>query len=313
MEHANKLISAASAFALLAVALALSLAPVSAADTAYDQDLGQFYSYTVFFGFDGEETESILWDFGDGSETSADWNVTHTFSAKGTYYVTQTATNPLGSSVAVYKVQIMGFPVITFSTDGGSAVGSIQQTAYDVAAAVPEAPSKDGYTFGGWYKDSGLTTAVDWSEKITSSATYYAKWTVASGSGYVVTFVVGESNTYRTVAAGGTVTAPADPVVENHAFGGWYTDAACTAAYDFTSAVTGNMSLYAKLTANGGDDDHDGSNTGTETIAPIAIAVAGLLMTVGGAYLSRYGFSIAGIILIGFALAVQFGVIGWPF
>ena len=99
----------------------------------------------------------------------------------------------------------------------------------------------------------------------------------------------------------------------NHTFGGWYTDAACTTVYDFTSTVTGNMSLYAKLTANGGDDDYDGSNTGTETIAPIAIAVAGLLMTVGGAYFSRYGFSIAGIILIGFALAVQFGVIGWPF
>ena len=75
--------------------------------------------------------------------------------------------------------------------------------------------------------------------------------------GNILREVVGESNTYKTVAAGGTVTAPADPVVENHTFGGWYTDAACTTAYDFSSAVTGNMSLYAKLTANGSGGDSD--------------------------------------------------------
>ena len=35
-----------------------------------------------------------------------------------------------------------------------------------------------------------------------------------------------------------------------YTFGGWYTDEACTKAYDFAAPVTGNMTLYAKWTIN---------------------------------------------------------------
>ncbi|MDO4478533.1 MAG: cell wall-binding repeat-containing protein [Lachnospiraceae bacterium] len=43
-------------------------------------------------------------------------------------------------------------------------------------------------------------------------------------------------------------TQPAVPVEEGYVFGGWYTDAACTAGheYDFTSNVTAETTLYAK-------------------------------------------------------------------
>jgi hypothetical protein len=189
MEHANRLISARIGIRIAGGgALALSLAPVSAADTAYDQDLGQFYSYTVFFGFDGEETESILWDFGDGSETSARLERDAHILREGNVLRDADGDQParlLGRRV--YKVQIMGFPVITFSTDGGSAVGSIQQTAYDVAAAGSRSTLQGRIHVRRMVQgERAHTCRVDWSEKITSSATYYAKWTVASGSGYVV-------------------------------------------------------------------------------------------------------------------------------
>ena len=69
----------------------------------------------------------------------------------------------------------------------------------------------------------------------------------------------------QTPASGSTVTKPADPTREGYTFAGWYTDAACTKAYDFSAAVTADMTLYAKWTKNavtpGGNGD-SGSNGG---------------------------------------------------
>lgn len=69
----------------------------------------------------------------------------------------------------------------------------------------------------------------------------------------------------QTPASGSTVTKPADPTREGYTFAGWYTDEACTEAYDFSAAVTADMTLYAKWTKNavtpGGNGD-SGSNGG---------------------------------------------------
>ena len=75
----------------------------------------------------------------------------------------------------------------------------------------------------------------------------------------------GSSVKDQTPASGSTVTKPADPTREGYAFGGWYTDEACTKAYDFSAAVTADMTLYAKWTKkatdnNGGSGGNGGSN-----------------------------------------------------
>lgn len=74
---------------------------------------------------------------------------------------------------------------------------------------------------------------------------------------YTVTF---ESNCDTAVAsqefepsvpeANRKVTKPADPTRTGYTFGGWYTDAACTNAYNFSSTVNGSFTLYAKWTLN---------------------------------------------------------------
>ena len=52
----------------------------------------------------------------------------------------------------------------------------------------------------------------------------------------------------QTVADGGAAVKPADPTETGWTFGGWYTDAACTAVFDFSTPVTGNVKLFAKWT-----------------------------------------------------------------
>lgn len=60
----------------------------------------------------------------------------------------------------------------------------------------------------------------------------------------------GSSVSDQTPASGSALAKPADPTREGYTFGGWYTDAACTKAYDFATAVTADLTLYAKWTKN---------------------------------------------------------------
>ena len=74
----------------------------------------------------------------------------------------------------------------------------------------------------------------------------------------------------QTPASGSTVTKPADPTRDGYTFAGWYTDEACTKAYDFSAAVTADMTLYAKWTKkaadnNGGSGGNGGSGSGNGT------------------------------------------------
>ena len=104
---------------IMCLAGTMILSSESDAEQEYDKSLGSFWSYTVQFIFDGSSTQSIEWDFGDGT-TSTEWNPKHTFSEKGTYYVTQTLTNTVGTTSSVYKVEILGFPYITLVYNNGS-------------------------------------------------------------------------------------------------------------------------------------------------------------------------------------------------
>lgn len=59
----------------------------------------------------------------------------------------------------------------------------------------------------------------------------------------------GGSDVPEQIRANAAATKPADPTRSGYDFGGWYTDKACTAAYDFTQPVTDNVTLYAKWEA----------------------------------------------------------------
>lgn len=67
---------------------------------------------------------------------------------------------------------------------------------------------------------------------------------------YTVTFNSnGGSDVPGQIRANAAATKPADPTRSGYVFAGWYTDEACTAAYDFTQPVTDSVTLYAKWEA----------------------------------------------------------------
>lgn len=135
---------------------------------------------------------------------------------------------------------------VTFNTNGGSAVPEIYANKNQTIAA-PTAPTRTGYTFGGWFKDANLTTPWNFAtDVVTAATTLFAKWNPIL---YTVTFSTdgGTAVAPVQVAYNSTFTAPTSPTKTDLIFGGWYKDAALTNTWDFaTDVVLGNTTLYAK-------------------------------------------------------------------
>ena len=84
----------------------------------------------------------------------------------GTFYSTITGSGTV--SGATYH------RIVTFDSNGGSEVSS-QDILKDSTATEPTAPTKEDYTFEGWYKGD---TLYDFDTPVTENITLTAKWTV---------------------------------------------------------------------------------------------------------------------------------------
>ena len=134
---------------------------------------------------------------------------------------------------------------VSFSTGEDTISVEDQAVTYPAAVTRPKDPTRRGYTFGGWYTDEACTNAYDFSQPVTKDMTLHAKWTINT---HTVTFdsLEGSPVDVETADYGTPVTKPEDPTKTGYTFGGWYTDEACTKAYDFATPVTGDRILYAK-------------------------------------------------------------------
>ena len=140
---------------------------------------------------------------------------------------------------------------VSFDVDGGSAVAS-QTIADGEKVTTPAAPTKAGYTFGGWYTSNAYTTVFDFNSTITANTVVYAKWiTIPIPVPHTVSFDVdgGSMVAPQTIADGGKVSAPTAPTKPGHTFGGWYTSNAYTTPFDFDKGITANTVVYAKWIA----------------------------------------------------------------
>lgn len=120
------------------------------------------------------------------------------------------------------------------------------------------------HVIDGWYidgcKDAASTSRWSISPCSSVNADYAEKYTVpdtaitaeialkaAHGSGHTVTFnTQGGSRVYSQTVFSGTAVEPDVPTKDGYVFDGWYKNQLCTEAYDFSTSVTEDITLYAK-------------------------------------------------------------------
>ena len=191
----------------------------------------------------------------DGWYTDKDCTTAYDFSSKVT------------GDITLYAKWNINSYTVSFDSNGGSSVAA-QSVTYNTAVPKPADPSKTGFTFAGWFTDKDGKNAYDFSSKVTGDITLYAKWNINS---YTVSFdsnggssVAAQSVTYNTAAS-----KPADPSMTGCTFAGWFTDKNCTTAYDFSSKVTGAITLYAKWNINSctvSFDSNGGSSVAAQSV-----------------------------------------------
>ncbi len=157
---------------------------------------------------------------------------------------------------------------VTLKGNGGSwSDGKTERTLAVTADArlstqTFEMPVWSARGFTGWYLDAQCTQSYNPTTAIQANVELYAGWQI----GYIATFDAGEgaweNPSGREVFVAPTkdangnnttvVTRPqTTPVREGYVFVDWYADADCLIAYDFSTVITGDVTLYAGWTPEG--------------------------------------------------------------
>ena len=152
-----------------------------------------------------------------------------------------------GAYVTVDLGKANGTPVvytITFNSNDGTLVPSQNVNAGEKLTELTPAPTREGFTFDGWYEDSTFSTKFNFDTPITDNMTLYAKWTENK---YTLTFDAnGGSGTMTPVTdLTGEYTLPANEFTapSGKQFKGWSltTDGAIVTKVDMTE----NRTVYA--------------------------------------------------------------------
>ena len=118
----------------------------------------------------------------------------------------------VAEDINLYAKWTLNQYTITFDTDGGSDVDSLS-VDYGDTVTKPADPTRDGYTFDGWYSDKDFKTAWDFNTQISDNITLYAKWTEIPT--YTVTVAASSHGSVTanptSAAAGETVTLTIAP------------------------------------------------------------------------------------------------------
>lgn len=164
---------------------------------------------------------------------------------------------------------------VTFNSNGGSSVPS-QTIESGKTASRPSNPTKNGYTFTGWYTSSG--SAYNFNSGVTSNITLYAHWqenakptptptpatpstpapttpstpsnpTTPSTTYYKVKFDLNGGSgeiAEQNIEKNGKASKPAtEPTKSNTTFKGWYTSNDCKSEFNFDTKITKETTIYA--------------------------------------------------------------------
>ncbi|MCR4735766.1 MAG: InlB B-repeat-containing protein [Treponema sp.] len=169
----------------------------------------------------GSNGVSVTWTSSNSAVISNDGVVTRPAFADGNASVTLTATLSKGSAsdTKAFSLTVIALTpysyVVTFDSQSADTLASpasitVTEPATTVAS-LPSAPSKDGFTFGGWFtEENGSGSEFTASTVVSENITVYAKWTAVvtpteqyayaiNGSGYLFKRSVTADSTWSVV------------------------------------------------------------------------------------------------------------------
>ena len=161
---------------------------------------------------------------------------------------------------------------MTFDSNGGSAVTPVTDIGEGATVTEPSAPSKTGYTFGGWYEQSDFSVAA-WdfaTDKMPAKdVTLYAKWTPTT---YAISYELNGGTNYPSAITSYTIASQTitlgTPSKFGFVFDGWYDTANFdnVAVTDIATGSTGDKELYAKWSVDPAAPVTDGTPEIGETV-----------------------------------------------
>ena len=198
--------------------------PVTAAMVSGFDSSAPATSQTLTITYEGKTT---TYDVSISDTAPVTYDITVSAGANGTASASA-ASATAGTTITVTATPDSGYELdkITYTPEGGSETDITSTRSFTMPAAK--------VTVNASFKASSVTPPVP--------------------TTYTVTFKDGENTlSTQTVNEGDKATKPADPTASGWTFGGWYKEAACNNAFNFSTPITGNITLYAKWTKVAGD------------------------------------------------------------
>ncbi len=240
---------------------AISVSPIPTGTVTFNSDGAVYVTKTVNIG---ESIGSVAWP---ADPTQSGYTFGGWFTGENGTGTEFTSATQVDSTITVYAKWTLNPPeqyTVSFETNGGTAVSPITLNSGTQIETAP-VTTKEGFSFVGWYTDSGFNTEFDFDTPIVNSIILYAKWTVNPPEQYTVSFETngGTAVTPITLNSGTQIVTAPVTTKTWYSFTGWYIDSEFNTEFDFDTPITNNITLYAKWTYSGGGGGGGGGNDNT--------------------------------------------------
>ena len=206
---------------------------------------------------------------------------------------------------------------VNVSYDANGGTGTMESMTGDVGSEIVIAQNgfaRSDYTFTGWNTQAdGQGTAYKPGDSFTltdKDTVLYAQWNKLVTVSFDLCGHGGANISSQTFVSGNKASEPTAPKEDGWVFGGWYTEKGCQYRFSFDSAVTSDITLYAKWDRV---TTVVSAPVATPTPSPAPAAAATKTATVKNAAIPQTSdaFPMEGLLALLAVGAVGFGAAGW--
>jgi uncharacterized repeat protein (TIGR02543 family) len=159
----------------------------------------------------------------------------------------------VGTVKQTIRVKVIRNYSIDFVLNGGTLseeqIEAYSNLPYGTWVETPPAPTREGYTFLGWYTDMNFNTPYE-EVGIDRDFTLYAKWEKYYPTITFIHNVAGSTLDSAKVAYNTAFAEPEEPTLQGYTFDGFYADKEMEVPFDFTQNIITDTNIYVKWNVN---------------------------------------------------------------